>query len=273
MLKRLVNVVLLFTIAPIIIYFAGCSKDEDPVKPPEEHKVNIKLRPGFFVYNRWDLDQANAKIDATKRNYTVELRGSGGNFIGAYSDWYYWIGQDAVTSQKTEMHIRVEPLNSDVMVYAFVDSVLAKFIALVPNTTEKPTIPPPQWDMIASYTGTAGTTSWNLHDATKYPDGIPLTFKIQGLPTPVSVTAKFIGKYESKNEVMTFNNKSVTTYKTSISVVLGILGTNYTEKIYFWFADDPSAQLKYMQESLQINLFGLINIPIPGEIQELISMS
>lgn len=267
----------LFVLSTIIftVTLVGCSKD-DPITPPQEHKVNIQLKAGmFFSFNRWDLTQQNTKDESTKRTYNVELRGNGGILLGAYNDWLYRIGTDAKTLMKDTLFIRVEPSNSEVQAYGFVSTIISEFIELVPTSTDKPSAPSSRWDIVGKYDVAVGTT-WNIHDVTKYPNGIDLAFKISGPtgPVDINVNVKLTGKYEAREEVLTVGSKTVKTYHTSVSVILNILGGEHTEKLHFWFSDDPSAQVKFMQESLTIDVggLGLLKIPIAGEVQELIQL-
>ena len=247
MLKRMMHMVLFAAVVSILLWTDGCSKkDNNPVQPTD-HKVDIRLKPGTWLYNRWDLDSSNVKIDASLRQYNLEFRGNGGLYQGAYNDWYYRIGTDMKSGVQDTLLIRTDPNNSDVMVYAFQYTMLSKFVdmvmALVPGIT-RPAIPPAQWDVIGSYTGTAGQTTWAIGD----PQGTPLNFNFSGIPVTVLVTLS--GKYEKKEETITVGAKTVTAWETSVTAALDILGTRKNLHIYFWFSDNPSTQIKVVQESL-----------------------
>lgn len=255
-----------------IVFIVGCSKDEDtPVTPPD-HTVNIKLKAGSnFSYNRWDLKMDNTKDDASKRTYNVEIRGSGGLTLGTYTDWFYWIGTDMKSFKQDTLFIRTEATNSDVMVYGFQHEILSSFVQMIQAaypTITPPNVPSSKWDIIGKYTIPVGST-WNISD----PSGVPLSFVIPGLPTPVTITVTITGKYEAKGEKMTVGTKEVLTYKSSATISLDVFGSKQNIIANFWFCDDPtSAQVKFMNTSVEVNALNLIKVPIPGEVQELTSL-
>lgn len=270
MIKKYFGLIGLFSGMLIVFSILGCSKsDNNPIIPPSDHQVNIRLKAGsFWIFNRWDLDMTNNKIDSTKRTYNVEIRGNGGLTLGAYTDWFYRIGTDTKTAKQDTAFIRTEPTTSDLQVYGFQSGILKQFITLA-NTYFKvgyPTIPTARWDLIGRYTGTAGTDTWNISD----PNGTQLNFTISGFPVTVTIT--IVGKYEAKAEIITVNQTPITTYKSSASITLDILGTKKTMVAYFWFADTPSGQIKLFQQSLTLSL-GPATVPIVGETQELVSYS
>ncbi len=266
MLKRTMHMVLFAAVVSALLWTDGCSKKDNNPTQPTDHTVNIRLKTGTWLYNRWDLDSSNVKIAASLRQYNIELRGNGGLYQGAYNDWFFRIGTDMKSGKQDTLLIRTDPNNSDLMVYAFQYTMLSKFIdmvmALVPGI-DRPAIPQAQWDIIGSYTGTPGQTTWAIGD----PQGTPINFTFSGIPVTVIVT--LTGKYETKEETIAVDTKTVTTWKTSVTVALDILGTRKIMHFYFWFSDNPSTQIKVIQESLVLALPFLGTQVVPGETQEL----
>ena len=80
---------------------------------------------------------------------------------------------------------------------------------------------------------------------------------------------KFKGKFEAKENIAVGAN-TVKAWKSSVTVTIQILTNVYTIKLYTWFSDNPSGQIKILQESAKFAL-GPITIPVPGEVQELVS--
>lgn len=270
MLKRFLPLIFFSVSVVLSSIIIGCSKDDDPVTPPDNSgSFIIRLRDGqVFKYDRWQLTEANAKDEATKSTYTTSNKKSNGVLtLGGYTDWFYRFGVDSKTPlEQDTLYLRVDQSNGDIFVYGFqreiYDELVQAFATIIPGGVGAPTLPSAQWDKIASYTGTAGTTTWNISN----PSGETLIFTTSLGSVPVTVTIS--GKYEAKDEKITVGTTTVTTRKTSIDTKVNVLNNTFTIKVYMWFSDNPAGQIKIMQESAKFTLLTW-TLPIPGEIQEL----
>lgn len=267
----------------LIISCIGCSDEDDtPTPPSTSGRMDIKLVPNSsFKYNRTDLDSTNTKIPGTTRDYNVSIKGNGGLLLGAFSDWFYRIGTDAGTNEKDTLRIRVSggtsgstTFSREIQAYGFRTEILNTMVALMTAAfpIQPPSIPGPEWDVIAMYYNQDG----NAYDVGKEwtigPElGTDLSFNIQGFPVTVNVKIK--GKLETKDEKITVGTKQVNTWKSSLTVSTTVLGSPFGNiKVTMWFSDDPDGQIKVLQESGVFTLpFGLGSFPVPGEIQELVS--
>ncbi len=268
MTKRLLPLLFLPIVAVFAVVIVGCSKDEDPIKPPEETKFIIRLKAGqTFIYDRWKLKMDNTKNDTSKSIYTTTFVGSTGSSLSGYTDYFRRNTVDSKTGTD-ETFIRVEPTNGDVMVHGFQYRIFEELIkqlnATIPGGIGNPTIAGKKWDIIGSYTGTPGTTTWNITQAT----GELLSFNVTGLGA-ITLTVWITGKYAAKDEVMTVGTKSIKMRKSTITTAIDILGTKQNILVHFWFSDDPNGQIKLMQESAVLSLGGFFNLSVPGEVQEL----
>ena len=270
MLKRFLPLIFFSVSVVLSSIIIGCSKDDDPVTPPDNGgSFIIRLRDGqVFKYDRWQLTEANAKDEATKSTYTTSNKKSNGVLtLGGYTDWFCRFGVDSKAPlEQDTLYLRVDQSNGDIFVYGFqreiYDELVQAFATIIPGGVGAPTLPSAQWDKIASYTGTAGTTTWNISDIS----GQTLVFSTPIGPISVSVTIS--GKYEAKDEKITVGTTTVTARKTSIDTKVNVLNNTFTIKIYMWFSDNPAGQIKIMQESAKFTLLTW-TLPIPGEIQEL----
>jgi len=276
-MKKVVLPLLFLFAATSIFMMPGCSKDDTTVDPnnPDNSKIDIQLVPNSkYVYDRTDLDSNSAAVSGTTRDYTINIKGNGNLLLGAYSDWFYRVGTDAVTLKKDTLYIRVEDgtnFTKTVQVYGFQREVLKRFVALItsqfPNVTP-PVIPGEQWDIIAMFHDNDGKAydvgkTWTIGNA----NGLDLSFDL-GLPAPITINVAFKGKFESKGVKMMVGTKEVTTWSSSVTIVVNLLGSVTNLKSTFWFSDDPDMQVKVVQESAKIVIpFVGLSFPIPGEMQ------
>ncbi|MFA6235048.1 MAG: hypothetical protein WC824_12820, partial [Bacteroidota bacterium] len=159
---------LFLAVLPLLVVLPGCSDDDGtPVDPNKgTHQIDIRLHAGDqFVYDRWDLDQSQQKIESTKRKYDVEFN-SGVGLIGQYNDWFFRLGKDRSTNERDTLIIRTESrtrangtsYTQQIMAYGFMYQALQQFIALVMPLGDVgvPTIPAENWDVVANFYGTDG---------------------------------------------------------------------------------------------------------------------
>lgn len=282
MTKRWLIPLLLFAL-PALAVLPGCGDDDNPTDPNKgAHQINILLHSGDqYTYDRWDLDQNQQKIEATKRKYDVEfLKGVG--LVGQYNDWFFRIGKDRASNERDTLFIRTESrtrtdgtsYTKDVMAYGFMYAAMQEFIGMVMQlgTVGVPTIPAENWDVIARFYDDNGVALDAGHTWAIGPEGgIPMNFTINGSQLPV--TAKFTGKYEAKEEKITANNKQITAWKSSVTAVFNVLGSvELKVKMNMWLSDDPDAIVRVVQESAAVTI-PILNIPftVDGDHQELVS--
>lgn len=282
MIKRMLLPLLLFAL-PVLAVLPGCSDDDDNPTDPNKgaHQINILLRTGDqYTYDRWDLDQSQQKVEATKRKYDVEfLKGTGS--LLSYNDWFFRIGKDRSTNERDTMYIRVESrtrpdgtsYSKDVMAYGFTYAAKQEFIAMMMQLgAAAPTIPAETWDNIARFYDDNGVALDPGHTWSIGPEaGVPMNFSLSG--TSVPVIAKFTGKYEAKEEKITANNKQINTWKSSVTASFNLLGSvELKVKVNFWVSDDPDTIVKVVQESASVTV-PILNIPftVDGDQQELVS--
>ncbi len=270
-----------FAMLAVSLSFIGCSDDDKGTDPnaDDANRLNVVLKAGStFTYNRWDLDSTNKKIDASLRTYTSKITGNNGLLLGIYDDWYYRIGTDGATQKKDTLRIRVDQAvdgsktyAKKIQVYGFQTQIMQMFVAMVAGQNPlvtAPTVPGPSWDVLATYADQSGSVlqpgyEWTIGNAA----GTDLNFSLGGFPLPVNM--KFKGKFEAKENIAVGAN-TVKAWKSSVTVTIQILTNVYTIKLYTWFSDNPSGQIKILQESAKFAL-GPITIPVPGEVQELVS--
>ena len=281
MMKRWLIPLLLFAL-PAVAVLPGCSDDDNPTDPNKgARQINILLHSGDqYTYDRWDLDQNQQKIEATKHKYDVEFL-SGVGLVGQYNDWFFRIGKDRLTNERDTLFIRTESrtrtdgtfYTKEVMGYGFRYGALQDFIEMVMQlgTVGVPTIPAEEWDVIARFYDNDGVAIEPGYEWTIGPEsGIPMNFTINGAQLPV--TAKFTGKYEAREEKIMANNKEITTWKTSVTAVFNVLGSvELKVKVNMWLADDPDTIVKVVQESASVTI-PILNIPfnVDGDQQELV---
>ena len=280
--RKILTLLLAFSL-PVTLALTSCGEDDTPTDPNAGiQQVNIRLHAGDqFTYDRWDLDANNQKISTSKRSYDIEMN-KGVGLVGQYSDWFFRIGKDRVSNKRDTLFIRTETVTrqsngtsytQDVMAYGFQYKLLQSFIGEVMKfgSVGVPTIPAEQWNTIASYYDKSGNalpvgTEWVIGS----PDGVIMNFTISTFP--IAVTAKLKGKYEAREEKIQAGNKTVTTWKSSVTATFLLSGSTILEtKIYFWFSDDPAGQIRVLQETGKAVLPVIGTIDIPGETQELVS--
>lgn len=284
MMKRWMLSLLAVAMLPSTLFVTGCSDDDDnPTDPNKGYaQVYIRLHPGDqFTYDMWDLDQNNQKIESTKAKYEIKFNSGQGN-VGKYSDWFSRIGVNRETNERDTLYVRTDDYTrgdgsaytKSIMAYGFFYQTLQKFIAEVMKLGEVgvPTIPAQTWDEIAVYYDENGDAlepgaEWDISD----PNGVPMNFVINGQTVSVDATMK--GRLDAREEKITANGQEITTWKSSVIATFDLLGSVELEvKLSFWFSNDPSTQVKYVQESASTTIpFVQLTIDIPGQTQELVS--
>ncbi|NOY05794.1 MAG: hypothetical protein GXO82_04045 [Chlorobi bacterium] len=251
------------------LVLGGCGSD-DGTNPPEEHKVQLTFKNSArYTYDRYDLLEDNSKDVASKRDYVVEFRGSGGATVGAYTDWFYRIGTDGASGKKDTLFIRTDPVTSDVFIWGFTSSILKTLVDKIVMSfpvDQPPSIPSPKWDMIARFSEGVGYT-WDLPMDKDGNTQLTLVFGIGGATVPVIASIK--GAYVEKDLKVMVGGNELITYKVTNTISLNILGTMYEIVVTYAYADNPSALVTFTQESLTVNILNLQTFTIFGETQEL----
>ena len=284
MMKRWLIPLVAVVALPSMLFVTGCSDDDDNPTDPNKgyQQVYIKMHAGDqFTYDRYDLNEANQKVEDSWSKYEIEFI-TGQGLVGQYTDWFYRIGVDRSTNVRDTLFIRTENITRDdktaytesVMAYGFMYYMLQEFIGEMMKLGDVgvPTIPAQQWDEIARYYDDEGValdpgTEWTIGPE----GGVTMNFTINGYP--ISVEAGLTGKLEAREEKVMAGGKEITTWKSSVTANINLLGSvNLDVKLNFWFSNDPSGQIKVVQESANTTI-PIINMPfsIPGETQELVS--
>ncbi len=225
-----------------------------------------------LVYDRWEVDENNHKIETSKRSYTSELKTSGGIMRGSYNDWFYDISLDSQTNKSDTLYLRTDETNN-VMSYGFITTFLTTFIESISSIVQidMPVLPSPTWDYISKFNGVNDqtlpiSTTWDIIPAS----GVTLDLTIPGFPIPISATINMKGKLEARGELFIVNGKQIRATKTSITVSATVLGSTNDIKIFLWYSDDPSGQIKLIQEGQSVTIYG-ITVPVLGDYRELVS--
>jgi hypothetical protein len=286
MTHRLLSVFMLVTVA-CLISFQGCSSDDDSSNNNNNNtssRIYVDLKANTqFTFVRTSLDSANNKIASTAHNYVVDLKGNGGLYQGAYKDWFYRIGTDAVSMEKDTAYLRTNTgsasgasFTKEVMMYGFVNQVHQSLVDMIMTAfpiATPPNVAGPDWDIVAMYCDQNGSgydvgKEWTVGSAS----GSDLNFVIASYPVPINVKIK--GKLEAKDEIIKVGAKDVKTWKASMYVTISIANglSTATLKMTSWFSEDPDGPIKMLQESTSITIpFLNQKLPINGEVQELSS--
>lgn len=284
MMKRWLIPLVAVLALPSMLFVTGCSDDDDNPNDPNKgyQQVYIKMHAGDqFTFDRYDLNEANQKVEESWSKYEIEFI-TGQGLVGQYTDWFYRIGVDRGTNERDTLFIRTENITRNdgtaytesVMAYGFMYYMLQEFIAQMMQLGDVgvPTIPAQQWDVVARYYDDDGSALDPGAEWTIGPEGgVTMNFTINGYP--ISVEAKLTGKLEAREEKVMAGGKEITTWKSSVTANINLLGSvNLDVKLLFWFSNDPSGQIKFIQESANTTI-PIINMPfsIPGETQELVS--
>lgn len=233
----------------------------------------MQLRSGArFVFDRWDLDENNQKDPTSKATYTTVVSAGGGTAIGAYTDWFRAVSTDTRVSRKDTLIIRVNE-TGDLQSYGFITSILRRFIrnaggAIDPSTV---TLPAPTWDVVGRFNADATTplplgTGWDVTPSA----GVSLTVTPNGLPLPVTINIKITGELFARGESFTAGGATIRASRVRLTATVAVLLNRSDIVIDVWFSDDPSGQVRLEQKFAELNL-GLTTVPVPGDIQELVS--
>ncbi|MCB2205167.1 hypothetical protein KQI65_10490 [bacterium] len=218
-----------------------------------------------FTYDRWSLDASNEVVESTKSTYTSHFEAGDGSSMGGETDWYRMISTDSRSGRSDTLIARTDAANN-LQVYGLANSLVERFTReLVDSGTlpEPPTLPAPEWTYLAKVNDESGAPldpggTWNVTQG----NGIEISFGL------ISATITMEGAFVEQGEAFPVKGKDISTWKVRINVRISILGQNNDIPVYIWFSDDPSGQIRLMQESAELNL-GLIQIPVEGDLQML----
>jgi hypothetical protein len=277
--RKLYLLTALFAFAAVLT-FSSCSSDDDngPTDPNAGlHQLYIDFRPGdTFLYDRYELDENNQPVAATKHDYQVQMI-KGTSSLAGYDDWFNRLGRDMVSNEKDTMFVRAENITrsdgsaytKELWVYGLRHQILQSFVQVMQENlgTNAPTIPSAEWDVVGKYYDGSGKaldvgTEWNLT-----PDeGDELNFNVG--PTPIRIVAKIKAKYAAREEKMTVNDKEVKTWKTTVTGAFTLTSFNLTLDLvlHLWMSDDPDGPIKMVQESMNLYMPPLPAVSEPGDM-------
>jgi hypothetical protein len=234
----------------------------------EKGNFSFTLTDGAeFTYDRWDLDAGNMPVESSKHAYVTRLEQGDGVAMGGETDWYRMISTDAKSGGIDTLIVRTDAQHN-VLVYGLANSLVERFTRqLVESGTlpEPPVLPDPVWTYLAKVNDTNGDplTPGVQWDVTQ-DGGIVISFGL------ISATISMKATYLENGEMFSIQGKNVFSWKIGIVVTISILGQENKLPVNIWFSDDPSAQVQLIQESADLNL-GLINLPVEGDMQKLVS--
>ncbi len=233
----------------------------------------MQLRSGArFVFDRWDLDENNQKDPTTKATYTTVVSAGDGSMIGTHTDWFRAISTDTRVSRKDTLIIRVNE-NGDLQSYGFVTSIIRRFIRGAGSAIDPSgiTLPAPTWDLVGRFNTDPNTplplgTGWDITQG----NGISITFTPSGVPVPITINIKIKGELAARGETFPVGSGTVRASRVRITATVAVLFNRSDIVIDVWFSDNPSGQVRLQQNHAELNL-GLTTVPVPGDIQELVS--
>lgn len=218
-----------------------------------------------FTYDRWGLDGSNQIVESTKSTYTSHFEAGDGSSMGGETDWYRMISTDSRSGRSDTLIARTDDANN-IQVYGLANSLVERFTReLIDSGTlpEAPELPDPEWTYLAQLNDDSGAPlepggSWDVTMG----NGIEISFGL------ISATITMEGAFVEQGEIFNVRGEDISTWKVRIMVTISILGQNNEVPVYIWFSDDPSGQIRLMQESAELNL-GLIQLPVDGDLQML----
>lgn len=233
----------------------------------------MQFRSGArFVFDRWDLDENNQKDPTTKATYTTVISAGDGTLISGHADWFRAISTDSRVSRKDTLIIRVNE-TGDLQSYGFVTNIIRRFIRSAGSAIDPSgiTLPAPTWDVVGRFNVDASTplplgTGWDITQG----NGISITFTPSGIPLPVTINIKIRGELFARGETFTAGAATIRASRVRITATVAVLFNRSDIVIDVWFSDDPSGQVRLEQKFAELNL-GLTTVPVPGDIQELVS--
>lgn len=233
----------------------------------------MQLRSGArFVFDRWDLDENNQKDPTSKATYTTVISAGDGTLISGHTDWFRAISTDTRVSRKDTLIIRVNELG-DLQSYGFVTNIIRRFIRSAGNAIDPSgiTLPAPTWDLVGRFNADATTplplgTGWDITQS----NGISITFTPSGVPVPITINIKIKAELAARGDVIPVGATSIRASRVRITATVAVLFNRSDIVIDVWFSDDPSGQVRLLQNHAELNL-GLTTVPVPGDIQELVS--
>ncbi|MDT8322648.1 MAG: Ig-like domain-containing protein [Bacteroidota bacterium] len=221
----------------------------------------------MFTYDRWGLDGDNQILPSTKSTYVSRYEQGDGTPVGGETDWYRIISTDSRSGRSDTMIARVDAQNN-IQVYGLANELVERFTReLIDSGTlpQAPVLPAPEWTYLARVNDMNGDAlepggEWDVTQGS----GIEISFGL------ISATVSMKGAFIEQGEVFSVQSRDISTWKVRITVTISVLGQDNDIPVNIWFSDDPSAQLRLMQESAELNL-GLVQFPVEGDLQALVS--